>query len=413
MDKKYKKIERELNEILISEINARFVGKSAKPNIEKVLDILEEKNREIVSAHQKKTISDHLPSLFSSYLQIQEYGRLWFDAGSLSENEFRSYDAKRNRLDALLTAVIIALENEQLIALIHNAKRLFAEKYAKAKEFNSLSEEAGMIRQNAAEGGSASPKDEASAVAYLNEIAPLKARIKTIEMKLLEVQSDDYLDGTLQKLRTALTSAGGALSEKSKNAAKYLFDRSNAVFQSYKALTPTIANLDRFVRLKEELERYAALFAQIGDAERKEKTQNFISTIESGIKAIQQDIEKQKQEEAAANEKINREVSEAYQGFLRLKDDYSADKYPSEKDKKKLASEMKKYRDVLLANGQRIKARDIERFLNSTAIEKQEEPSPRHHRAQIQELMFYKKAFFTLLPITAILAMIVFLRFFF
>ncbi|NJL60432.1 MAG: hypothetical protein HC887_13145, partial [Desulfobacteraceae bacterium] len=55
MEKKNtKKIERELNEIIVSEINARFVGKAAKPNIEKVLDILEDKNREIVLIHQKK-----------------------------------------------------------------------------------------------------------------------------------------------------------------------------------------------------------------------------------------------------------------------------------------------------------------------------------------------------------------------
>ncbi len=389
------------------------MGKAAKPNVGKVLDILEDKNREIVLIHRKKTTSDNLPALFSAYLQIQEYGRLWFDKNSISENEFRMYEAKRSRLDALLTAAVIALEDRQMIEIFHNAKRIFAEKYAKAGEIYRLCEEVEGIRRYAAESGAATPKDEVSAVAYLNEIAPLKARIRTIEMMPTEVQSDHYLDGSLQKLRTALTSAGGALSEKSKNAAKYLFDRSNAVFQSYKATSAAIANLDRFVRQKEELERYAALFDQIGDNERKEKTQSFISAIESGIKKLQEDIEKQKIEEAAAQEKLNREVSEAYQGFLRLKDEYSTGKYTSDADKKKLASDMKKYRDILLANGQRIKARDIERFLNSTAIEKQEESLPRHQRAQIQELLFYKKAFFTLLPIKLFFALLVIVRFFF
>ncbi|NJL60433.1 MAG: hypothetical protein HC887_13150 [Desulfobacteraceae bacterium] len=241
----------------------------------------------------------------------------------------------------MLTATVLALEDRQLIDMFHNAKRIFTEKYTKAKEIYRLCEEVEAIRQYAAESDAMIPKDEASAVAYLNEIAPLKSRIRTVEMMPIEVQSDNYLDESLQKLRTALTSAGGALSEKSKNAAKYLFDRSNAVFQSYKATTAAIANLDRFVRQKEELERYAALFDQIGDSERKEKTQSFISAIESGIKKLQEDIEKQKTEEAAAHEKLNREVSEAYQGFLRLKDEYSAGKYASDADKKKLASDMK------------------------------------------------------------------------
>ncbi len=409
-DKKYRKIERELNEIVIAEINARFVGKPKKPDFDKLLEILEHKNREIVLGHQKKTIAGSLASVLGSFFQIQERGRLWLDKDSLSENEFRNYEAKRSRLDALLSAAIISLEDENLIQIVHDKKRLFAEKYLKAKTIDDWAEEVRAIQQSATDGAAAAPKDEASAVAYLKDILPLKARLKTIETQLLEVQQDDYLDESLQKLRTSLTEAAGSLSKRSGNAAKYLFDRSGAVFQSYKSTPATVANVDKFIRQKEELERYAALFDDIGDESRKEKIQGFIATIEAGIISLQQDIEKQKLEEATSVEKTNRDINEAYQAFVHLKDEYAKGKYSSEKDKKKLIAEMKKYRDVLLANGQRIKARDIERFLNSTEIEKKEELPTRHQRVQMQELLFYKKAFFTLLPFTIGLALFVLLR---
>ncbi|MDM8552633.1 hypothetical protein QUF72_21295 [Desulfobacterales bacterium HSG2] len=401
---KCQKIEAELDKIIIAEINDRFAGRQKKQNPRKVKEIIEKKNREIVKTHQKGKTASNLPLLFSGYLQIQEGGKLYFGKRDLDKKEFESYLGKKNRLEALAGASLNTLREENLINIVYRRRKIFDDEYRKAKEVTALIEQTAEIRQNADEPGPMIPKDEETAVSYLKEIAPLKSALQKIESRYIELKEDFYIADVLQQLQSSVNLAFKSITLQTQKTSRFLFDQARAVFQKHKTSRTGICSIEEFVRQKEELVRYYSIFDSIGDDNRKKQTKFFISTIETAIGNLQKDIVREKQRDTKVSEKSNREVQDAYERFLEIKKMYSQGKLDEKGRKKKAISGLKKCRNILKSNGQRVKAREVERFLNATGIDKKEETkSPDTIHAQN---IFYKRAFLAILPVTIALAIL-------
>lgn len=399
-EKQYQRIEKQLDKIIVSEISARFSGKRKKQNPGKVREIIEKRNREIVAAHQRGSVALIVPALFKGYLQIQEGGALYFEKGDFSHSEFEIYFGRKSRLKALANASLNAMTDERLIQIIYRKKSIFEEEYRKAKELIELIEKADEIRRRADETDLAIPKDESEAVSYLKEIAPLNAEVQKIESRYIELKQSDYVAQVLQQLQNAINLAFKSISSQSKRASEFLFLKASAIFKNYKATRADIAGIDAFMRQKEALVRYYTIFDSIGDDQRKNQVNGFISVIERSIEKLRGGVERQKQLETEISEKQNQEVHEAYQRFLEIKKQYAEGELKIESARKKAISVLKKSCNALKASGLRIKAREIERFLNSTGIEKAADAE----NVPLMQNLFYKKAFLILLPITILLA---------
>ncbi|MDM8526193.1 hypothetical protein QUF80_22685, partial [Desulfococcaceae bacterium HSG8] len=383
-----------------SEINNRFSGKRKKQNPWNVKNVIEKRNREIVKAHQKNKIGSMLPAIFRGYLHIREGGKLYFEEGDLDKKDFESYVGRRGRLEVLVNASLNSLQEEELKGILYRKKGTFEDKYRKAKEVIRLAEKASELARDTDQANVRIPKNEEDAISYLREIAPSKAALQKIESQYIELKEDAYIAEPLQQLQGTINLAFKSLAVQSRKASGFLFDRAGAVFQNYKSTKTNIAGIDSFMRQKEELERYVTLFDSIGDEKRKTQVNTFIRAIDKSIARVRKEIEKQKQREAAISEKNHQEVETAYESFMEIKKMYAQGNLTIKSKRNKAVSLLKKCRDALKSNGQRIKAREVERFLNSTGIEKSEEPEA---LPQSQN-MFYKKAFLIILPVTIILA---------
>jgi hypothetical protein len=399
-EKQYRRIEKQLDKIIVSEINARFSGKRKKQNPGKVREIIEKRNREIVTAHQRGSVALMVPALFKGYLQIQEGGELYFEKGDFSNSEFEIYFGRKSRLQALANASLNAMTDETLIQTIYRKKSIFEEEYRKAKEVVKLIEKADEIRRRSDEIDLAIPKDEEEAVSYLKNIAPLKADVQKIESRYIELKQSRYLAQVLQQLQNSINFAFKSIGSQSKKASEFLFLKASAVFKNYRATRANIAGIDAFIRQKEDLIRYYTIFDSIGDEDRRDQINSFVCVIEKSIEKLRGGVERQKQLETEISEKQDQEVHQAYQRFLDIKKQYADGKLEIENARKKAVSVLKKSCNALKASGLRIKAREVERFLNSTGIEKSEASE---NVRPVQNL-FYKKAFLMMLPVTLLLA---------
>ena len=401
---KYQKIESELDKIIIAEINIRFTGKQKAKNPWKIKEIIEKKNREIVKSHQRGKIASNLSMLFSASLQIKEGGKLYFGQYDLNKKDFESYVGKKNRFEALLGASLNTLGEEDLINIVYRKRKIFDDEYDRAKEIITLVKQALEIRDTAETPDLMIPKDEASAISYLGEIAPLKAAVQKIESRYIELREDIYIEEMLKQLQSAINLTLKSITLQGQKASRFLFDQARAVFQSHKSAKTGISAVEEFIRQKEELVRYHSLFDSIGDENRKKQTGAFISTIEAAIVNLQKDAAKQKKREADVSGKNTQDVKEAYEHFLEIKKMYSQGKLDTTHKRKNAISGIKKSQTILKSNGQRVKAREIERFLNSTGIGKKEETVLPD--APQEQNLFYKRAFLAILPITIMLALL-------
>ncbi|MCP4349850.1 MAG: hypothetical protein GY795_30585 [Desulfobacterales bacterium] len=400
-DKKYQKIEKELDKIILAEIQSRLNEKRKKLSVSNINDLIENKNREIVEAHQKGIIDSKIPALFSAYLQTKENGRLYAEEKNLRKTEFDAYTEKKDRFEVLFSASVNALGESVLKYITDDKIRMFDDMYQKTKKAMNLAGEARDIEKKADDAESAIPRDEEAAVSYLTGISPLKAQLQEISSQYIELKHDNCLTEALEQLQSAIHLASKRISSKSRRASKFIFNQAGAVFDNYKSTKPDISNVQLFISQKEELARYCNLFDSIGDENKKKQAEAFISTIDAALESLQKDIEKQKQHEAEISEKDNRKIKNAYEQFLDIKEMYSQGMVDTGAKQKKAVQKLKKSCDILKSNGQRVKAREIERFLNSTGIDKPETPDTLQ-----EQNMFYKKAFLAILPVTIGLALI-------
>lgn len=404
--KKYQKIETELDKIIISEINSRFTGKPKKSNPGKVRTLIEKKNREIVRTHQRGKTASNLTMLFSGYLQIREGGKLFFGRDDLEKKEFESYLGKKNRLEALLGASLNTLKEETLINLVYRKRKRFDDEYHKAKEVMQLIQEAGNLRKEAEEPEMMIPKDEETAISYLEDIAPLTASLQKIESRYIELKEDVYIAEVLQQLQSAINLAFKSITLQSRKASRFLFDQVRLVFQKHKSARAGLSSIDEFIAQKEELVRYYTIFDSIEDDTRKKQTGNFILAVENAIEKLHERAARQKEREAEISEKNQQDVEDAYNRFLEIKEQYAEGDLDTSGAKRRAVSALKRSQYILRSNGQQIKARDIDRFLNATGINRKEGMSDAPQNAPQNQNMFYKRAFLGILPITIALALL-------
>jgi len=405
IEKKYQKIENELDMIVRAELNQRVSHTRKKKDIESINRVIESKNRQIVEIHQKGKTGDILPSMLSGWLQSREQGNLYMSLEETGEQTYKEYNNKKERFETLFTASLMALPDKELIGIVKNKQKLFYDNYTIIRELSILGLTVKNIRKEINMSESVKPQDEETAVSYLKEITPLKTDLQAIESRYIEIKDADYIEEAVKNLHGEIHSAAKSLDEKSQNAAKYLFDQANQIFHNYKSTPSTLRNLEIFTAQKQELLRYAGIFDSINDTERKSKIEGFLLSIDKTVQNQQDELFKQKEHEARLSEKIQNEINETYDRFLEIKDLYAQGNLGTESQQKNAEARLIKYRDTLIANGQRIMARDIERFINSTGIGKKDAvPAPGN-----SDDFDYKKGFLVLLPVTIILLLTVFL----
>ncbi len=397
-EKIYRNLNKELDKIILTEITVRFREKQKKLSVWKIADILEKKNSEVVRLHQQSRISSNLPALFRGCLEIKSGGRLFFEKEDLDKKEFDLWFGKKSRLEVLLNASLNALDDQELRNIFYRKRNRFEDAYLKAAEIVGLIAKAAEIRKSADSHDLIIPKDEESAISYLKELAPLRASLQTTESRYIELLSEPYLTEILRQLQNAVHLAAKSLSSRGKKSSEFVFYQVSALFKNAKKTGTRVADLEEFMSQKEALVRYYTLFDSIGDDTRKKEIASFISTVEKNIGRLQKKVDEQKLLDNRISDENSRKTNAAYQDFLEIKEKFADGSPEVIGGQKNAVSRLTKCRDILNANGQRVKAREIDRFLNSTGIAKTDE----HFRTQY---LFYKKAFMILLPITLGLAL--------
>ncbi|WP_207691742.1 hypothetical protein [Desulfonema limicola] len=408
IEKKHQKIENELDMIVRSELNRRVSQKPGNKDFSQkntINQALESKNRQIVEIHHKGKVSNILPSMFSCWLQTREQGSLYLSAEETGEQSFKEYQNVKGRFETLFAASLMALADKELISIVKNKQKLFYDNYSIIREISVLTMTVKNIRKEINMTESVKPQDEEAAVSYLKEIAPFKADLQVIESRYIEIKEADYIEEAVKKLHGEIHSAAKSIDEKTQNALKYLFDQANQIFHTYKSTPASLKNLELFTAQKQELLRYSGIFDSINDIERKSKIEGFLLSIDKTVKNQQDELLKQKKHEARLLEKSQNEINETYNRFLEIKEMYSQGNLTAEAQQKNALAKLVKYRDILIANGQRIMARDIERFINSTGISKKNTGAASEHSEDFD----YKKGFQILLPVTILLLLAVFI----
>ena len=407
IENRYPILEQELDRIIQAELNIRMSGGPKKVDLPRVNDIIEQKNRQIVEAHQGERIDGILTSLFSVYLQMKEGGRLHANREELSQRQLERYLSKKERFDTLFTAATMAVHDPELRELITEKRKLFDSEFIKARELVQLIGTVGHLKKEADMSIPVNPGLEETAIAYLKELAPLRSDLGAIEARALEFRDETYLAEGYRRLRQAIHSAGKSIARKEKKAAEFLFDQAATIFQTYKSTPSDLSYIQPFMEQKEELLRYFKIFDSLGDEDRKYRIQRFINSLDRTLQNLQAEVERQKAEEARISEKQQRKINEAYTRFQEMKEMFAQGELSADSQRKNAAQKLKKYRDIFTAHGQRIMARDVERFMNSTGIGKP--PYPLAVAAPKKSEKFdYRKGFLILLPITIVLLFLLF-----
>ncbi len=408
MKNQYFKFEKELDRIVSSQINIRIDARKKKKDLNRITDEIESRNRHIVKAHQNNETPKILGPMFATFLQMQEGGKLYIPETNRDEEKFKIYFNTKGRYETLFAAAIMALEDRELARIINLKRELFRQKHKDLKEGLLLMETVIAIGKEAEKKIEWNPAKENEAVLCLDELAPFKSDLKAIETKCAEYIKDGYLTGLGRMLQRSIQNAENSIALKSRKAAKFLFSQASGVFHMYKSTPVDIVHYERFMAQKEELAQYEKIFSNIGDKDRQEKIENFIKSIDNTLSKLNKKIEKQKNIENLAAEKKQGEIHDAFDQFLEIKNMYADSQITTHSQKKNIGIKLKKIRDTLIANGQRVMAMEVERFMNSTGTGISPKKKSFLNPDDNQEFD-YRKGFFILLPITIILLFILFL----
>ncbi len=401
----YQKTEQALNRIIVAEINDRLTARRRPPHPGEVSATLERVNREIVQAHQTGSLFDKLPRLFQVSIQLKEGGRLHLDSQEMPAPEFRHYMAKKRRFEALMAASVFGLRNTSLKSLIHLKSEVFERTRRKSVEVMALVKEARDIQDALPRRKLIKPRNEEEAVTLLKEISEYRARLDEIESRYAVFEGDKGLENGLTKLRQAINRAARAMDQQSRRSVKFLLDQAGVVFKMYQSTLADIANIDTFIAQKDELRRYRDLFEALGNEERRDQVAGFMETVDATVERLQKKIDARKRLEARQSDKDQQAIDAVYADFLEVKERYAQGRLSSRRDKKRALAQLRKAIDALKSNGQRVRAREIERFINATGLDPKgstgEPPTDATLRAAY---LFYRKAFFILVPLSVGLA---------
>lgn len=401
----YQKTEQALDRILTAEINDRLKKRPRSPHPAEVFAAIERINREIVQSHQTGALHDKLPRLFQTSLQLKENGRLHIPESALAAPEYRSYLAKKRRFDALMAASVFGLKNTSLKSLIHLKTEVFERTRRKAGEVLDLVREAREIRDALPKRRFTKPRDEAEATALIREIADHRTRLEEIESRHAVYAGDTGLETALSQLRKAANRTAQAIDAHTKRAVKFLMDQAGVIFKMYGSTHADIDNFDTFMAQKAELKRYRDLFEVLGDGERRDRVAGFIETVDATVDRLRKTIDARKELEARQADKDQQAVDAAYADFLEIKERYAQGNITTKRERKRVRARLGNTVDVLKANGQRVRAREIERFIHATGLDALMPGGGSPTDATLRSAyLFYRKAFFILLPLCVGLA---------
>ncbi|AOY59542.1 hypothetical protein [Desulfococcus multivorans] len=400
-DKKYQKISGELARAVQAELNYRIGSTPKSIDLAELGDIFEHRNRQIVTAHQNDAVADILYPIFVTYLQSREGGKLHLFPDSVSPEIFSEYIKKKERFETLFTAAIMGLKDTELLDIINGVRAIFEEQHQKLKGINRLADTVRHIRRTVADIAEKPSGSEKHAIEFLMQLAPLNADLRAIESGCVEFRESPCLKAAIQHLENELRNADRVIAEKGRKASKLLIDNAGAIFHTYTVTPVSLSNTESFIAQKAAIVRYAKIFGSIGDTERRETLEKFISAIDVTLQKLRQEIEKQKEGEALLAEKHQQEINDAYERFLEIKNLFADGRLTLESQQKNAAEKLRKCRDILIANGQRVMARDIDRFINSAGIGKSAPSS--NPDAGTDDAFDYRKGFLILLPISVML----------
>ncbi len=401
----YQKTEQALDRIITAEINDRLSARRRPPHPGEVFAALERVNREIVQAHQTGNLFDKLPRLFQVSLQLKEDGRLHLDPAAMPAPDFRHYAAKKRRFEALMAASLFGLRNTALKSLVNLKSERFDRTRQKAGEVMDLVQEAREIRESLPKRRFTKPRDEEEALALLKELSEHRARLDEIESRYAVFEGDGGLENALAKLRQALNRTARAMDNQSKRSVKFIMDQAGVIFKMYQSTLAEIGNIDTFMAQKDELKRYRDLFDALGDGERRDRVAGYMETVEATLERLQKKIDARKRMEAVQSDKDQQAIDAVYTDFLDIKDRYAQGQLSARRERKRASAQLRKAIDVLKSNGQRVRAREIERFLNATDLGGKGAAGDGPTDATLRSAyLFYRKAFFILLPLSVVLA---------
>ena len=403
--RRYQNLSEELDRTVRRELDLRVVPRPMRETLDDIGVAIEALNRRLVEAHQRGVTTALVPELLLGFLQLQPGGRLFAGPDGETPEEYRRYEGRRARFGTLFTAAVSALPDPELSDLVRSKRALFREKLEGLRELVLLAEAARGIQLAAERTVAAPPGLEEQAVAYLNELAPLRSDLLALESRASAFGEDSYLAEAHRHLERNFQAARRVLSERSRRAARFLFDQAGSLFQSFKATPTDISHLDQFLHQKEALIRYARLFESVGDRDRKERVDGFVAAIDAGVARLHKEIEQQKEMEARVSEKQQRSVRESYARFLEIKDMYARGELSTESQRKNAAERLRKFRDTFLAHGQRTMGRDVERFMNATGIGRPPTslppvPVPNAAPGKAGKGFDYRRGFYILLAVT-------------
>lgn len=397
--KKHQKLRNELARTIRTELSYRSTAQKRGKNIIAINEEIEKRNRQIVEAHQREETESILPAIFLGRLQLKEGGKLHIETDGLRREHAAAYENKRYRYDTLYTAALMAMKDAILRETVFEYERNFDLLYGRLTSLLQLIERVGQLQKAAKKVMPEVHGDEAAAYTKLEELAPIRAEIRNIDSQCAEYQKERYLRDAVYQLQGAIQSARRTLSDRSRKAARVLFNQASSIYHTFRGTEATLPNIEQFISQKESLERYLTIFENAGDKERKGRIEAYISDIDGTIERVRTDVQRQKEDETRAVEKQRKTVQETYDRFQDIKEMFARGEIKSENQLKKTGEKLRFYRDTLIANGHRIMAEEVERFINSTGIGKVEPPQSKDGEKPFD----FKKGFYILLPITILL----------
>ena len=414
------RLEDELDQIIRSEINRRLPLRPEIKNPNRVGESLEDRMAEIVRAHENETLMAIIPTLFAVSLQILARGALFFDRDDLPFRDFLLYEDQISRVRALTAASLTHLP-QHILDIFDSKMKRFDQAFALLEKNREYIREIDKIREDAEQMELQYIRDEEDAVAFYKAAGTLRTRLVSIESVHTELKSAPFLEQGAANMQNAMHLATKSLTARTEKPARFLFSQAAAVYRQFQMTRVHLTGMEQFIRQKEELARYHKLFSETKDMTRAKKTAEFITSIDKTIDKLNRDIDREKTGEAASSQKENLKIQESWNRFQEIRKQYENGGITTVRQEKKASSVLNKCLSMLKSSGQRVKAREVERFLNVTGLGKGpliknpliKNPHTKKKAADetlYAEYLFYKRAFFILLPVAMGLLFLVVLQ---
>jgi len=388
----------EIDRMIRAELKARTGVPKHPVSVAGISEVIETRNRQIVEAHQQGRVADFLPQLMSGYFQTRVGGALYWMPDDQSQASYLDYCHRLDRFETLFTAAITALADPMLSELMFQKRAFFLQKLDLTQEIHQLCDVARRIRRKAESTPIRSLTSDAQAHEYLMALTPLSADLSHIEARCEALKSDAYLADAIRNLEQEIAAATASISQKRQKASTYLFERANDIYHQFKAAPIAMSSMDLFLKARTVLDHYARMFDTVGDSDRLARIVRFIQTVETTMAKLQEQVDKQKAYETELVKKHQGEIQDAYDRFQEIKAMFADGQLVTESQKKNAGAALRKARDGFIAAGQRVMARDVDRFINATGIGR----VPVTKREEFD----YRKGFNVLLPITIVLTLI-------